>query len=79
MYADPLSIVNDEIFFIEVKRPGKYNNGHLESNLVKLDKEIQIALNKSILRKVASPEVVGLLIKGNFIFDIVVLSLKHLA
>ncbi|KAG1048970.1 hypothetical protein G6F43_008679 [Rhizopus delemar] len=58
------SNINDELFFIEVKRPGKYNNGHLESNLVKLDKEMQIALNKSILRKVASPEVVGLLIEG---------------
>ncbi|EIE91392.1 hypothetical protein RO3G_16103 [Rhizopus delemar RA 99-880] len=31
MYADPLSTVNDELFFIEVKRSGKYNNGHLES------------------------------------------------
>ena len=53
-------------FFVEVKRKGDFANGHLESDTVKLGKEMQIAINKLILRKVKCPEVVGLLVEGNF-------------
>ncbi|KAF7720915.1 hypothetical protein EC973_005775 [Apophysomyces ossiformis] len=65
LYVDPISTVSFELFFVEVKRKGNYSNGHLESDLVKLGKEMQIAVNKLVLQKVASPEVVGLLIEGD--------------
>lgn len=66
LYADPISKVNYELFFVEVKRKGNFANGHLESDTVKLGKEMQIAVNKLILRKVKCPEVVGLLVEGKF-------------
>ncbi|KAG1466911.1 hypothetical protein G6F46_000479 [Rhizopus delemar] len=64
LYADPISKMNYELFFVEVKRKGNFANGHLESDIVKLGKEMQIAINKLILRKVKCPEVVGLLVEG---------------
>lgn len=61
---DPLSTMNFELFFVEVKRPGNTSNGTLESDLTKLGKEMQIALNKLVLQKVDKPVAVGLLIEG---------------
>ncbi|CAO3629978.1 unnamed protein product [Mucor hiemalis] len=64
LFMDPLSTMNFELFFVEVKRPGNTSNGTLESDLTKLGKEMQIALNKLVLQKVDKPVVVGLLIEG---------------
>ncbi|KAI7904958.1 uncharacterized protein BX663DRAFT_501159 [Cokeromyces recurvatus] len=64
LFVDPLSTMNFELFFVEVKRPGNTSNGTLENDLTKLGKEMQIALSKLVLQKVDNPVVVGLLIKG---------------
>ncbi|KAI9322918.1 hypothetical protein BX666DRAFT_2017304 [Dichotomocladium elegans] len=63
LYVDPLSTINFELFFVEVKRKGNFGNGHLESDIVKLGKEMQIGLTKLVQYKVECPEVVGLLIE----------------
>ncbi|KAG0176082.1 hypothetical protein DFQ29_006602 [Apophysomyces sp. BC1021] len=66
LFVDPLSTLNFELLFVEVKRKGNFANGHLESDIVKLGKEMQIAVSKLVLKKVECPEVVGLLIEeGN--------------
>ncbi|KAG1460270.1 hypothetical protein G6F56_005988 [Rhizopus delemar] len=52
-----------ELFFVEVKRKGNYQNNHLEDDLVKLGKEMHTALNKLVKKKVRNPEVVGLLVE----------------
>ncbi|CAO3682352.1 unnamed protein product [Rhizopus stolonifer] len=64
LYVDPISTMNFELFLVEVKRLGNYSNGSFEKDLVKLGKEMQIALNKLVLHKVNNPVVVGLLIEG---------------
>lgn len=53
--------------FVEVKRKGSNSNGHHESEVVKIGKEMQVAINKLIFQKVENPEVVGLLVEGKFI------------
>lgn len=70
LYLDPLSVVNFELFVVEVKKPENFSNGHLETDLVKLGKEMQVALHKLIEKKVESPEVVALLIEGKLILAI---------
>lgn len=59
------STTNYELFFVKVKRKGKYQNNHLANDLVKLGKEMHTALNKLVKKRVRNPEVVGLLIEGN--------------
>lgn len=66
-YVDPMSTINFELFVIEVKKHGNYGNENLEKNLIKLGKEMQLALDKLVLYKVENLEVVGLLVEGEFI------------
>jgi hypothetical protein len=49
-----------------VKRKGNYRNNTYEDDVVKLGKEMQIALNKLVKMKVKSPEIVGILVEGEF-------------
>jgi hypothetical protein len=51
VYVDPLSTIN-------------CSNGNFEKDLVKLGKEMQLAIDKLIIYKVENPEVVGLLVEG---------------
>jgi hypothetical protein len=51
---------------VEVKRKGNYHNNNLGDDIVKLGKEMQIALNKLVKRRVRNPEIVGILINGKF-------------
>ncbi|RCH88876.1 hypothetical protein CU097_002686, partial [Rhizopus azygosporus] len=60
----PSSVVNFKLFIVEVKKPGNFSNSRLETDLVKLGKEMQVVLDKLIKKKVESPEVVALLIGG---------------
>lgn len=64
LYLDPLTVASFELFVIEVKKPGNFSNGHLELDLVNLSKEMQLALDKLIEKKVKNPEVVALLVEG---------------
>ncbi|KAG1046714.1 hypothetical protein G6F43_010812 [Rhizopus delemar] len=64
LWVEPHANRNFEVFFVEVKKQGNFANGHLESDLVKLGKEMQLGLNKLLKRKVENPEVVGLLLEG---------------
>ena len=65
LFIEVNSTTNYELFFVEVKRKGKYQNNNLENDLVKLGKEMHTALNKLMKKRVRNPEVVGLLIEGN--------------
>lgn len=49
---------------MEAKRKGNYRNNNLEDDIVKLGKEMQLALNKLVRLKVVNPELVGLLLNG---------------
>lgn len=40
MYLDPLTATNFELFFVEIKKPGDVSNGHLETDFVKIGKEM---------------------------------------
>lgn len=51
LFVEPDSGTNYEIFFVEVKRKGNYQNNFLESDLVKLGKEMQTGLNKLAKKK----------------------------
>lgn len=64
VYVDPLSTINFELFIIELKKHGNCSNGNFEKDLVKLGKEMQLAIDKLIIYKVENPEVVGLLVEG---------------
>lgn len=64
-FVEVNSTTNYELFFVEVKRKGKYQNNNLENDLVKLGKEMHTALNKLVKKRVRNPEVVGLLIEGS--------------
>ncbi|PHZ11633.1 uncharacterized protein RHIMIDRAFT_244120 [Rhizopus microsporus ATCC 52813] len=55
------SAISYEVFFMEVKRKGNHSNNTLENDMIKLSKEMHIALNKLVVKKVKKPEVVGLL------------------
>lgn len=68
LWVEPHANRNFEVFFVEVKKQGNFANGHLESDLVKLGKEMQLGLNKLLKRKVENPEVVGLLLEGSLLF-----------
>ncbi|KAG1469379.1 hypothetical protein G6F56_003288 [Rhizopus delemar] len=45
------STTNYELFFVKVKRKGKYQNNHLANDLVKLGKEMHTALNKLVKKR----------------------------
>ncbi|CAO3660894.1 unnamed protein product [Rhizopus stolonifer] len=64
LYLDPLTLTKFDMFVIEVKKPGKISNGHLETDLVKLGKEMKLALDKLIEKKVKNPEIIALLVEG---------------
>ncbi|KAG1145670.1 hypothetical protein G6F37_004475 [Rhizopus arrhizus] len=64
LYSDALTATNFELFVVEVKKPGNFSNGHLETDIVTLGKEMQLALDKLIEKKVKNPEVVALLVEG---------------
>ncbi|KAI9004915.1 hypothetical protein CLU79DRAFT_782039 [Phycomyces nitens] len=64
LYLNPLSTINFELLMIEVKKHGNFGNGNLEKDLVKLGKEMQLALDKLAIFKVKDPVVVGLLVEG---------------
>lgn len=64
LFVEPHSATNYELFFVEVKRKGNYQNDYLENDLIKIGKEMHTALNKLVKKKVKNPEVVGLLVEG---------------
>lgn len=64
LYLSPSSAINYELFFVEVKRKGNYANGTGESDTVKLGKEMKIALDKLMIKKVKNPEIVGIVVEG---------------
>lgn len=64
LFVEPLSLMNFELFFVEVKTRGKTSNSNSESDLIKLGKEMQIAINKLVFQRVKNPQVVGILIQG---------------
>ncbi|GAA5800827.1 hypothetical protein HPULCUR_006266 [Helicostylum pulchrum] len=64
LYIDPLSVINFELFIVEVKKHGNFSNGTLENDMIKLGKEMKLAVDKLITHKVDSPEIIGLLIRG---------------
>lgn len=64
--VDPVPNINFELLTIEVKKQGNCSNGSLEKDLVKLGKEMQLALNKLVVYKVQKPSAMGLLVEGNF-------------
>jgi hypothetical protein len=78
LYTSPSSITNYELFFVEVKRKGNFANGTGESDLVKLGKEMQIALNKLVLKKIKNPEVVGMVVEGKINDLIEIHSCTHI-
>lgn len=51
------------LFVFKINWNSNYANGNLESDLVKLGKEIQLALNKLIMLRIKNPEVNGVLIE----------------
>lgn len=55
-----------ELFVLEAKKPWNYNNGNIENDLLKLGKELQVALNKLIVFGVHNPVVPGLHIEGKW-------------
>ncbi|KAG0738426.1 hypothetical protein G6F57_012260 [Rhizopus arrhizus] len=63
LFVEPHSATNYELFFVEVKRKGNYQNDYLENDLIKIGKEMHTALNKLVKKKVKNPEVVGLLVE----------------
>lgn len=67
LFINPLSRTNHELLFVEVKRKGNYANGNLESDLIKLGKEMQIALDKLVMLKIKEPEIVGILVECKII------------
>ncbi|KAG1527497.1 hypothetical protein G6F47_012291 [Rhizopus delemar] len=69
MFVEPLSAIMFELLFVEVKRRGNKSNGNSESDLVKLGKEMQIALNKLMFQGVVDPEVVAYLLKMDLRFN----------
>ncbi|KAG1051327.1 hypothetical protein G6F43_006453 [Rhizopus delemar] len=65
LYLSPSSAINYELFFVEVKRKGNYANGTGESDTVKLGKEMKIALDKLMIKKVKNPEIVGIVVEDH--------------
>ncbi|EIE76307.1 hypothetical protein RO3G_01011 [Rhizopus delemar RA 99-880] len=61
----PSSAINYELFFVEVKRKGNYANGTGESDTVKLGKEMKIALDNLMIKKVKNPEIVGIVVEDH--------------
>ncbi|KAI8967535.1 hypothetical protein BDF20DRAFT_840088 [Mycotypha africana] len=64
LYLDTLTATKFELFVVEEKKPGNFSNGHLETDLIKFEKEMQLALDKLIEKKVKDPEVVALIVEG---------------
>ncbi|KAI9364655.1 hypothetical protein BD770DRAFT_151365 [Pilaira anomala] len=64
LYVVSLSTMNFELFVVEVKKQGNYINGNLEKDLIKLGKEMKLALDKLLQYKVKNPEVPRLLVEG---------------
>lgn len=53
---------NFELLFVEVKRTGTWFNS--TGDLVKLGKEMQVALDKLVIKRVNNPTVVGMVVEG---------------
>lgn len=66
LYITPLSNINFELFVVEVKKHGNFSNGSFENDMIKLGKDMKLALDKMVAYKVDSPEVISLLIRGKF-------------
>ncbi|KAI8093959.1 hypothetical protein BDF21DRAFT_331253 [Thamnidium elegans] len=64
LYITPLSIINFELFIVEVRKHGNFSNGSFENDMIKIGKEMKLALDKMVAYKMDSPEVIGLLIRG---------------
>ncbi|KAG1502420.1 hypothetical protein G6F46_002929 [Rhizopus delemar] len=62
-FINPLLSTNHELLFVEVKRKENYANRNLENDLIKLGKEMQIALDKLVMLKIKEPKVVGILVE----------------
>lgn len=75
IFINPSSVTNFELLLIEVKKHRNYSNGNLEKVLVKLGKEMQLALNKLLTHNVKNPEVLGLLVEGKNIQSFYCISL----
>jgi hypothetical protein len=61
---------NYEFFFMEVKGwPHQSNKG--ETDTLKLEKQLQIALNKFVSAGIDDPILVSLLVKGNFLLYLI--------
>lgn len=66
-FINPLLSTNHELLLVEVRRKENYANGNLENDLIKLGKEMQIALDKLVMLKIKEPKVVGILVEGKII------------
>jgi hypothetical protein len=64
LYVDAVSTINFDLLVLEVKKQGNYSNGYLEKDLIKLGKEMKVALDKLIKYNVENPEVARLHIEG---------------
>lgn len=51
LFIELSSAINYEVFFTEVKRKGNHSNNTLKNDMIKLSKEIHIALNKLVVKK----------------------------
>lgn len=56
IFVDPISTTTFELFVMEVKKHGNLSNGNMEKDLVKLGKEMKLALDKLIQHKVKNPK-----------------------
>lgn len=54
LFAKLPSAIKYKVFFVEVKRKGNYNNNCLQNDVIKLEKEVHLALNKLVHKKVGT-------------------------
>ncbi|KAI7853854.1 hypothetical protein BDC45DRAFT_441612 [Circinella umbellata] len=62
-YTEPYSDMNFDFMFLEVRKKGKQANVY-KSDIIKLGKELKIAVDKLVSEGVNNPEVVGINVEG---------------
>lgn len=59
LFIELSSAINYEVFFMEVKRKGNLSNNTLENDMIKLSKEMHIALNKLVVKKLRNQKLLA--------------------